>query len=376
MSICNCTTGKGTQCSFKAKYGPYCWHHKDIKTGIATLSKGCKTPLESPKYVQPQKVQPKYVQPHKVQLEMQQQKLTQNLKLVHHSEKKDELIYLCGTTDNCIPVENSDILLKFIDNREYMDRAFSEIIYKVLQQLYPQACFLHPLRIEFIDKDTDKLSLNINEENIDNNITRYALTSHIGRETESNIILDFERYKKDEIDRCLLRTAGQKTKPLIAIPMSIPGHANMLIVDQNWKDIEHFDPQGANYQSRSDVKVNKRIEKDTRQLCKRLFPEYNYIPRSDTLNFQAELNQRFENSIHGSTCAVWSLWYSYLRLSNPTETPYNIVSYTRDLLKNNDFAELENFIIKFMKQLTSLIGDLIQQEEDHYMILGRKILKN
>ena len=56
-------------------------------------------------------------------IKRQQQKLKTKLKLVKRSEKKDELIYLCGTNDNCIPVENSDILLKFIDNGDYFLKA-------------------------------------------------------------------------------------------------------------------------------------------------------------------------------------------------------------------------------------------------------------
>jgi hypothetical protein len=310
-------------------------------------------------------------------LAQQQKKILSGLKQVHHSDKKEDLIYICGNTEKCRPVKNSDILLKFIDQKQYINLSFMEIIYKTLQHLYPQSCFLHPISIAWEDKNNRFNTLTANQENMRNVAltTTYNIYTHAGRVNESSEVLDVNRYKKDEIDKCFARTSGQKVLPLICIPMSIPGHANMLIIDPNRKEIEHFDPHGANFLDYNYIKLNKKIEHDARHICNLLFPGYTYIPRSDASNFQSVLNNRFQDSIHGGTCAVWSLWYAYLRLSNPKSERDDIIGYARKLLQENNFSGLENFIVKFMKQMTSLIGDSIQQKDDHYMILGRKIIK-
>ena len=227
-------------------------------------------------------------------------------------------------------------------------------------------------------KDEDNALITVYHENIENikiAVTTYKLYAHAGRVNESYEVLDVNRYKKDEIDNCLARTSGQTFLPLICIPINMPGHANMLIADPNRKEIEHFDPHGANFIGSNYRKLNRKIEQDTRHICNLLFPGYTYVARSSASNFQAELNYRFEDSIYAGTCTVWSLWYAYLRLSNPKREREDIIGYARELLQENDFSGLENFIIKFIKQMISLIGDSIQQKDNHYMILGRKILK-
>ena len=345
---CACTNkSKGARCTIAAKPGTiYCGTHAK-----------CANPWG----IKP--IKPSAIKPSGAKV-----KLQDRLKSVRHSDKKEELIYICGNKENCLPVENSDLLLKFINGEGYANTIFNEIMFKTLQVLYPQACFLHPVRIWW--RNNNHYRLGMTQQNVDKiSYTHYIIETHAGRENSSPVELDFEKYKKDEIDKC---QAGKRT--LMAIPIQLLGHENMLVIDPRRKEVEHIDPHGSKYMTYSNyVKVNARIEKDVRHLCLLLFPGYKYINRSDISDFQAKLNEHFVNSIHGGTCVVWSLWYAYLRLSNPDESRVNILRYARTLLEKNNFSELENFIIKFMKQLTSLIH--LQQKEDHFVVNGRKIYK-
>jgi hypothetical protein len=306
---------------------------------------------------------------------------------VNPSDKREELIYICGDTENCLPVENSDLLLKFMNvGKKYQSPIFTEIMFKTLQIMYPKSCFLHPIRmlwadITWLDADIDNAlyarrhsELDLTPQNVDKiKDTIYYLLRHHGRTNQSAEYLNFEKYKRDEIDKCL-KTRSSENKPLMAIPLGF-GHANMLVIDPNRKEVEHIDPHGSKFLSRSDGynKVNARIEKDVKYLCNKLFPGYTYIDRSDISDFQWQLNSHFSDSIHGGTCAVWSIWYAYLRLSNPKESRVTIIKYARSLIMKNNFTELEHFIIKFMKQLMSMAD--IQENDDYYIINGRKIPK-
>ena len=129
----------------------------------------------------------------------------------------------------------------------------------------------------------------------------------------------------------------------------------MLIIDPNKRECEHFEPHGEMMIVRHE-KINDEIQRFAIELCKQLFPGYTYIPRSQATNFQVMLNKKFQGTPYGGTCQVWSIWYAYLRLSHPEFPREVIIKRSYDLLANNDFAELENFIVKFMEQLNSIAG--------------------
>jgi hypothetical protein len=155
---------------------------------------------------------------------------------------------------------------------------------------------------------------------------------------------------------------ARQERPLIAIPFSLSiesydaGHANMLIIDPNKRECEHFEPHGKDVKFFGVEKINEEIQRAAMDVCNQLFPAYTYIPRSEATNFQSMLNRKFEGSPYGGTCQVWSIWYAYLRLSHPEFPREVILKRSYDLLAQNDFAELENFIVKFMTQLNSISG--------------------
>jgi hypothetical protein len=268
--------------------------------------------------------------------------------ILHHQVSKPTLhgmdkLFLCVPEEGekCTPVANSDVLLAFLNQTQYKSIAYIESIFKTLQQMIPSACFLHPIGLD-----------------ISGGTSKFIITKHTGRNSEKEALLNLAKYKENVIEKCKPREGGGgDQKPLMAIPFGLKmGHMNMLIIDPNRETFEHFEPHGAKFYSGGKSKlINTEIERATRQLCQEWFPGYAYIPRDDATNFQVILNRTFAESKHGGTCAIWSIWYAYLRLSHPEFERTNIIEQSRKLLGQNDFAELEHFIIQFVMQLNSIL---------------------
>ena len=263
-----------------------------------------------------------------------------------------DMLFLCGeeaaaaaaAAAACAPLKNSDILLDFLKTKQYQSDAFIESIFKTLQQMIPEACFLHPINIQISEDDEDSEKSFI------------SITKHAGRNNVKINALNTINYRN------LIDTSSCHLKA-IAIPLLIDyngdeNHANMLIIDPTTKTCEHFEPHGANLDiSRHSEKINSEIERVAIKLCKELFPDdYTYIPRNAATNFQSILNKKFAYSEHSGTCAVWSIWYAYLRLSHPDWSRARIIQKSGELLGRENFAELEHFIIDFITQLNSILG--------------------
>lgn len=263
-----------------------------------------------------------------------------------------DMLFLCGDKE-CTPVPNSDQLLSWLKNERYASFNFLEKVFQTLEIINPTACFLADISFWY----------NIKEEK--------------GRLYYSRKTFDPTKYKIEQIDKCAARVMqsgrrkvaqgvrrlsyARQERPLIAIPFSLSiesydaGHANMLIIDPNKRECEHFEPHGKDVKFGVE-KINEEIQRAAMDVCNQLFPAYTYIPRSEATNFQSMLNRKFEGSPYGGTCQVWSIWYAYLRLSHPEFPREVILKRSYDLLAQNDFAELENFIVKFMTQLNSISG--------------------
>jgi hypothetical protein len=276
-----------------------------------------------------------------------------------------DMLFLCGESA-CAPLKNSDILLDFLKRKHYQSDAFIESIFKTLQQMIPEACFLHPINIKISDDDEDDEKSYI------------SITKHAGRNNVEVAALNMMNYGNliDTTDT----TDTSSSCRLKAIPLLIDyngddDHANMLIIDTTKKTCEHFEPHGANmYSGRNNSKeINTEIERVAKELCQEWFPDYTYIPRDDATNFQSVLNGRFAGSEHGGTCQVWSIWYAYLRLSHPDWSRGRIIQTSRELLGRENFAELEHFIIDFITQLNSILG-LFKVGNVFYNAHGRKYI--
>ena len=277
-----------------------------------------------------------------------------------------DMLFLCGDKE-CAPVRNSDQLLSWLKNEKYAASNFSDKVLQTLEIINPAACFLPQITHSYnVTEGTGQLYL-------------YSRKGENGRTKEE--IFDPIKYKKEQIDTCAARVMqsgrrkvaqgvrrlsyARQERPLIAIPFGLYifgkdfGHANMLIIDPNKRECEHFEPHGEKMgmkNKQSGIKYKEVIERVAMDVCNQLFPGYTYIPRSKATNFQSMLNRKFAGSPYSGTCKPWCLWYAYLRLSHPEFPREVILQRSYDLLAQNDFAELENFIVKFMTQLNSIAG--------------------
>ena len=173
--------------------------------------------------------------------------------------------------------------------------------------------------------------------------------------------LDFPKYRAT-LTSCM--TKGQ----LMAIPWIFKTlkstHANMFVIDPRQKTIEHFEPHGAAF---NHGRGNKHvwIGKAATFLASRLFPNFKYIPpihqcpnfsTAKGRGFQSVLSELFPNSQLSGTCAVWSMWYGYMRLSNPAMTQKEVLEKAVQDISgpNNDYSG----IYKFIKNITGAIVHL------------------
>jgi hypothetical protein len=174
-------------------------------------------------------------------------------------------------------------------------------------------------------------------------------------------VLDFPKYRAT-LTSCM--TKGQ----LMAIPWIFKTlkstHANMFVIDPRQKTIEHFEPHGAAF---NHGRGNKHvwIGKAATFLASRLFPNFKYIPpihqcpnfsTAKGRGFQSVLSELFPNSQLSGTCAVWSMWYGYMRLSNPAMTQKEVLEKAVQDISgpNNDYSG----IYKFIKNITGAIVHL------------------
>lgn len=271
-----------------------------------------------------------------------------------------DMMYLCHfetAAAACAPLKNSDLLLQFLSEKHYDSEAFIESIFFTLQKMIPKARFLHPIHIQISKEDEEPY---------------ITITKHAGRSNVDSVALNVIDYSVKYIQ------ADADDMSLMAIPLIIDydaddNHANMLIIDPRSRTCEHFEPHGKKLRSRNsdEDEMNRKIEHAVVSLCNEWYPDFVYIPRNDATNFQAILNDKFAQSEHGGTCQVWSIWYAYLRLSHPEFKRETIIRKSRELLGQNDFAELEHFIMKFITQLNSILG-LSKVGNVFYNVYGRK----
>ena len=218
----------------------------------------------------------------------------------------------------CANKDNVDDILNL--HNYFNDNNLIRVIYKQMAKDYG-FCFLRSIDI-LGDPNPDDISIS------DFGIGVRGRTKKFSR----------EKYMP-EIENC-------KNK-IFAIPFSGFGHANMLIVNTLDKTFEHFEPHGPMYQGDDAVKISMQFEAGAKALKDILFPDgsYTYYPSYEIcpmVGFQRELNTRFESSKFSGSCQIWSMWYAFLRLSNPDKSKEEIYDYA---VNNTDLDHIDDFII-------------------------------
>jgi len=145
----------------------------------------------------------------------------------------------------------------------------------------------------------------------------------------------------EQIFRCI-----KNAKDLFVIPISIPGHANLLIYRKKENVIEHFEPHGQYYNLDKFNQINIDIRYKMNEIIKKINilnnndhvfdTEITYVPPSDicpsliglqTYQGVIEVNNK---DINEGLCQMWSIMIAELVLENPELSTKQIISELLD----------------------------------------------
>lgn len=232
--------------------------------------------------------------------------------------------------EKCANKVNFDRLLHTYFNQPNL----LNVIYKKMRA-ENKYCFLHEIGFEY------------NKEKPLSDIQNTDIIFRLWK-NDKGLLLDVKLYIATEIALC--------RNKLMAIPFSFGQHANILIVDNAAKTVEHFEPHGDSYLEPNIPEVI--ILTAAMELTRILFPEYTYIPPIQVcpnFGFQKKHNEVFRYSLYKGACTIWSMWYAYLRLSNPDKPKEEILAYALDKVEGEkkDFSGMDDFIIQLIHAFIS-----------------------
>lgn len=209
-----------------------------------------------------------------------------------------------------------------------------------------------------------------------------------GLQEEALVPLNIENFKHTEIDKFL------SSDELFAIPFGFSGtyfgygrddsHQNMIIVKKyTYKDgrkpvieCELFEPHGKYYNG--DKNASDFIIARVGELMRLLFDpnEYEIIvltPEQICPLVESEENEVLQGLTYdewGGSCAIFSMWYAFLRLLNPRRS----VAHTYKLM--NDFLKTSPTKNKIIRLIVSAFISLVSVDLDTFTINKKYTLLN
>ena len=213
---------------------------------------------------------------------------------------------------------------------------------------------------------------------IDRPITMWSQTS-LDWEDKKNLFVVPSGFW-ESVKNCL-----KKGSEFIVIPMGFNcgdniGHQNLLIYNTITKEMERFEPNGA------DVKMSclnnpkmipqlidlfhTNVKKD---MIKSFYEPLDFCPPK---SFQ--WIQHIEGKKHASEkgfCLSWSYWYADTRLRNPNKTRKKVIDMALESLYANKSVSFTSFIRSFSNFLAK-VGDEIKISDDPAAVFKKYILKN
>jgi len=177
--------------------------------------------------------------------------------------------------------------------------------------------------------------------------------------------LFFSENFKDNFKKCISNSTVRFVIIPLGIEMSNDNHANYLIFDKSNYEIERFEPYG----SQSPYKFNynaKLLDNVVSFKLKEIDNKISYIAPSEYLpkiGFQYfdiyESNTR-KISDPGGFCALWSIWYTDMRLTYPDVNRLTLVNKLfKEISKQNIF--FRNLIRNYSTNVVSLRDDIFNQ---------------
>ena len=240
----------------------------------------------------------------------------------------------CATKENIKDIENLHIY--------FNDSNLIRSIYKQMSKDY-DFCFLKEIEVSGSSDDI-----------------KFKIYS-----SKKNKLNDFDKqqYIDSEVSLCKNTT--------FAIPFSVPQHANMLIINATNKTVEHFEPNGV-----LEGDIGELLIAAAMKLKEELFPDYTYIPVISfcpETGIQMELARRFPHSNFLGSCAIWSMWYAFLRLSNPGLDQKSIYEYS---IQTEDLDNLNDFLIYLINAFLSKVNITRDEEGRPISVDGKEIYRD
>ena len=150
------------------------------------------------------------------------------------------------------------------------------------------------------------------------------------------------------LDKCLLNDS----KRFIIIPIGIEidkgSHANYLIIDKELGEIERFEPHGANKPygfNYNDNLLDKTIEKKFQEIFDeklkkkiKYFRPVDFLPKISLQMLDIIEKKKKKIGDPGGFCALWSIYYTDMRLSYPNISRKKIIKYIINTVKEQNLS--------------------------------------
>lgn len=145
---------------------------------------------------------------------------------------------------------------------------------------------------------------------------------------------------------------NENTQKLEIIPSSSSKHSNLILINKELREIEHFEPRGGILSAFRD---NPNIELTLIEFLNSMGvpSDYRYFSAMQWCPYGPQLyeitSSRLWFGFKGGFCAYWSLYYFAARIQNPDATRNEVI----DMLLNLSSNDLADLIIRFSNDLAT-----------------------
>lgn len=178
---------------------------------------------------------------------------------------------------------------------------------------------------------------------------------------DNNIV--FPSQFRDSISKCI-KTESQ----FIVIPLLINkngiGHYNSIIIDNNTKTIERFEPNG--YCVSEEYNYNgELLDNIIKNELLTQFVDYKYIKPCDYLPFHGfqQFDNLYRDDVIGDPhgfCLIWTIYYIELRIMNPNRKLSKIINSLLRIIKTLDIS-FKSVIRNYGMNITNLRNEIMNK---------------
>ena len=147
----------------------------------------------------------------------------------------------------------------------------------------------------------------------------------------------------------------------LGIELDVGSHANYLIYDYIKNEIERFEPYGGNSPHKFDYDSNMLDNALIKifEGIKYISPKY-YIPKIGFQYFDSlEMNQSKVGDPYGF-CAVWSIWYTEMRLKYYSIPRKTLIKKILGLIKEQNFS-FKNIIRNYSANIITIRNSILNK---------------